>query len=87
MPFEVEVEKEPKIKVEVDRDTLKEILKHNPATEAVEACMRGVWAGRWASSVTGITKEEVERVPEMREVYERTKRRLCTKLVAAMYEG
>jgi len=86
MPLEIEFEEKPKIKVEVDKETLKEILEKNPDKEAVEACMAGVWADRWAEAVTGLTKEEAA-ARDLTEMRENVKRRLCTRLVRALYES
>lgn len=73
------------VRIEIPRDVLKEMVEANPTPEvALESCMKGTWAEAWSSSVTGITAEEAEKTPVLKEVRERAKRLLCTSLLEAL---
>lgn len=78
------LEFEEDVRIEIPKDLLKEMVEKNPGSEAIEACMAGYWAERWATAVTGITREEAERVPALKEARERAKRRLCERLLKAI---
>lgn len=73
------------VRIEIPRDVLKEMVESNPTPEAaLESCMKGPWAESWSSGVTGITAEEAEKTPALKEIRERAKRLLCTKLLEAL---
>jgi len=74
-----------KTKVEIPKEVFKRMVELNPDREAaIKQCVAGVWADRWVHAITGITREEAERVPALKEVRERALKRLCTKLYEAL---
>jgi len=83
--LKLELAREPRVEVAVPKETLKEVLEYNPGPEAVEACMKGKWALRWAEAVTGMTVEQAK-AADLSDVHREIRRRLCTRLIEALYE-
>ncbi|MFQ6077034.1 MAG: hypothetical protein ACE5Z5_13050 [Candidatus Bathyarchaeia archaeon] len=75
---------ETRVRIDIPKEVMKQMVEGNPdREEAIKKCMVGAWAERWATQVSGMTREEAA-AADVSEFREAMKRRLCTRLYEAL---